>query len=95
MFNLTSGPIRRREFLRRSAGLTAALGFPLVLPREVLGAPGRPGPNDRIQVGFIGTGGRARWILKDEALPGAEVIALADCNLARSQQVKDCRHDGA
>ena len=86
MFNLTSVPIRRREFLRRSAGLTAALGFPLVLPREVLGAPGHPGPNDRIQLGFIGTGGRARWILKDEALPGAEVIAMADCNLPRSRQ---------
>jgi predicted dehydrogenase len=79
-------PISRREFLRRSAGLTAALGFPLLLPRDVLGAAGRPGPNDRIQVGFIGTGGRARWILKDEALPGAEVVALADCNLARCRE---------
>jgi predicted dehydrogenase len=81
--NMNSIPIKRREFLRRSAGLAGALGFPLLLPREVLGTPGHPGPNDRIQVGFIGLGGRARWILKDEALPGAEVVALADCNLSR------------
>ncbi len=83
MFELTSAPIKRRDFLRRSAGLTAVLGFPLLLPREALGKPGRPGPNDRLQVGFIGLGGRARWILKDEALPGAEVVALSDCNLPR------------
>ena len=83
---LTTSPLKRREFLRRSAGLTAVLGFPLLLPRDVLGAAGRPGPNERLQIGFIGLGGRARWILKDEALPGAEVVALADCNLPRCEQ---------
>jgi predicted dehydrogenase len=60
-----------------------ALAFPLVVPREVLGATHTPGPNDRIQLGFIGLGGRARWILKNEALPGAEIVAAADCNLPR------------
>jgi len=44
---------------------------------------GTLGPNDRIQLGFIGLGGRARWIFKNEALPGAEVVAAADCNLPR------------
>ena len=34
-------------------------------------------------MGFIGLGGRARWILKNEALPGAEVVAIADCFLPR------------
>ena len=38
---------------------------------------------DGIQVGFVGLGGRARWILKNEALPGAEVVAVADCFLPR------------
>lgn len=83
---MKSHSIRRREFLRQSIGFSAALGFPLVLSREVLGSPRHPGPNDRIQVGFIGLGGRARWILKDEALPGAEVVALADCNLPRCRE---------
>jgi len=70
--------MRRREFLRRSALATAATMLPLFLPSGVLARPGRLGPNDRIQVGFIGLGGRARWILKDEALPGAQIIAAAD-----------------
>ncbi len=84
----------RREFLRRSAGLTAALGFPLLLPREVLGAHARHAPNDRIQLGFIGLGGRAKWLLKDEALPGAEVVALADCNLSRCGEAAELIPNG-
>jgi predicted dehydrogenase len=87
--------MKRREFLRRSAALTVALGFPSVLPGALFAKPGRPGPNDRIQLGFIGLGGRARWILRDEALPGAEVRALADCNLQRCRDAAKLIPDGA
>ena len=55
----------------------------MVIAPEVLGATGRPGPNDRLQIGFIGLGGRARWILKDEGLSGADLVAVADCHLGR------------
>lgn len=75
----------RRDFLKRSAavaGSVAAAGW--------MGCQTSPGrakrrlsANDRIQVGFVGLGGRARWILKNEALPGAEVVAVADCFLPR------------
>ena len=79
--------MKRREFLTRTSTALSALAFPLVVPRDVLGASTKgPGPNDRIQVGFIGLGGRARWILKNEALPGAEVIAAADCFLPRCSE---------
>ena len=71
--------MKRREFLRRSGLAAATLTLPLIVPREVLGRGGVVGPNDRIQLGFVGLGGRGRWILKDEALPGAEVVAVADC----------------
>jgi len=70
--------MKRREFLRRSGLAAATLTLPLIVPREVLGRGGVVGPNDRIQLGFVGLGGRGRWILKDEALPGAEVVAVAD-----------------
>jgi predicted dehydrogenase len=76
----------RREFLRRTAASAVITAFPLVVPRSVLGAPGQPGPNDRIQVGIVGLGGRARWILKNEAMPGAEVVAISDCFLERMDQ---------
>jgi predicted dehydrogenase len=78
--------MKRREFLRQSVTAAAALTFPLLVPRHVLGAGRTPGPNDRIQLGFIGLGGRARWIIKDEALPGAEVVAVSDCFLRRCSE---------
>ena len=86
--------MRRREFLRRSALATAASMLPLFLPSGVLARPGRLGPNDRIQVGFIGLGGRARWILKDEALPGAQIIAAADCFLKKCDEASKLVPDG-
>jgi predicted dehydrogenase len=49
----------------------------------VLGAPGRPGANDRINVGFIGLGGRAKWIVTNDGLAGAQIVAVADCFLPR------------
>ncbi len=78
--------MKRRDFLRCSASAVALLGFPMVLPNTAFAARRRPGPNDRIQVGFIGMGGRARWILKNEALPGADLVAAADCYLPRCEE---------
>jgi predicted dehydrogenase len=52
-----------------------------------LAANGRPGANDRIRLGFIGLGGRARWIMTSEGLPGAQVVAVADCYLPRCHEV--------
>ena len=76
-------PIKRRTFLGHLGTAAALLSAPAVVPRTVLGFGGQLGANDRIQVGFIGLGGRARWILKDEALPGADLVAVADCFLPR------------
>ena len=75
--------MKRRDFLRHSAVASAAVILPTIIPRHVLAAAGQPGANDRLQVGFIGLGGRARWILTKEALPGAQITAVADCFLPR------------
>ena len=82
-----SSSVNRREFLRCSAA-ALALGFPMIVAPGALGAPRRPSPNDRLRVGIIGMGGRARWILKHEALPGADVIAVADCHKRRALGLK-------
>ncbi len=73
--------MRRRDFLRKSAAAaTAGIAAPYFVPSSVLAAPGRPGANDRIICGFVGLGGRARWLLKQEkAFSGARVVAIADC----------------
>lgn len=42
----------RRQFVRRSSAITAAIGLPVVVPSTSLGA------NDKIRVAVIGLGGR-------------------------------------
>jgi predicted dehydrogenase len=57
----------------------------------VLRASTKPGPNDRIRLGFIGLGGRGKWLLKNEEYPGADIVAFADCyrpHTAEATQIK-------
>lgn len=50
--------MRRRTFLKKAgAAAGAALGFPYLIPKRVLGADGRPGANERLTVALIGVGG--------------------------------------
>jgi predicted dehydrogenase len=84
--------MNRRDFLRTSA---AAVAAPLFVPRDVLGGPDRPGANDRIRVGFIGVGGRARALIFDEWSPQAQIVAVADCNLPRCHEAARKHPDGS
>jgi predicted dehydrogenase len=79
----------RRQFLGAAARSLAggALAAPLVIPRHVLGAPGKPGANDRITVGAIGVGNRARLLL-DQLPETAQIVAVCDCNLPRAEDFK-------
>lgn len=65
----------RRKFLKTAA----AVAVPLVVPSAVLAAQGRPGANDRIAVGLIGPGYRARDLIK-ESPADLRLVALADCD---------------
>jgi len=74
-----SRPIGRREFLRQAAS-TAAISLPTLIPSGVLARPGRPGANDRVHVGIIGLGGRARDIAKTcFEVPAVRIEAVCDC----------------
>jgi predicted dehydrogenase len=59
----TSTRSTRRRFIAQTA---AAVAAPYIIPSGVLAAPGRPGPNDRITIGFIGCGGRAKQLMDQE-----------------------------
>ncbi|MEN6607809.1 MAG: gfo/Idh/MocA family oxidoreductase, partial [Bryobacteraceae bacterium] len=67
--------MNRRELLKAGAAAAA----PMIVPAGVLGRGGRAGANDRIQIGFIGLGGRARYLISKEEFPGADIVAVADC----------------
>src|SRR5947207_2622651 len=66
----TSDPSGRRRFLGLSAGAaTAVLAGWRPAPSSALGA------NDRIRVGVIGTGGRARGLMRQlKELPGQQIV---------------------
>jgi len=51
--------LKRRDFLATAA---AAVGAPYLAPSGAMAAPGRKGANERILVGHIGMGGRARGL---------------------------------
>jgi predicted dehydrogenase len=78
--------VSRRQFLTRtSLAAVAGAAFPMIIPRHVLGAPGRPGANDRIQVGIIGVGGRGNLLIDQLPKPG-QIVAAADCCLSRCEE---------
>ncbi len=74
----------RRAFLGRSTSLIAAgLAVPWYVPRSALAAPGRPGANERVVIGFIGTGNRARQLM-DHVPAGGRIVAICDCYQQRT-----------
>jgi predicted dehydrogenase len=79
--------MNRRYFLM-SAAATATTGFAARKKARILG------PNDRIRLGFIGLGGRATWLIKNEEFPGAEIVGLADCFLPRCLQAAQLKPEG-
>ncbi len=74
----------RRRFLAAGAGLTAgAVAVPYVIPSGVLAGPNGPGANDRIGIGWIGTGRRSHQMISDlkgtRSLPGeCRIVAVSD-----------------
>lgn len=66
----------RRQFLK----VSAALSCPLVIAPRARATMASPGANDRIRVGLIGAGFRARDLLKESPLE-LDYVSVADCDL--------------
>ena len=81
-----SARIDRRSFLGSSAA-AAAFTMPYLIPSGVLAAPGRPGANDRANIGIIGLGGRAGAVAKTcLEIPEMRIVAVCDCFAPRCSQ---------
>ena len=70
----SSSSWNRRRFLGTTIAGGAALALgPRLARAQVLGA------NDRIRIGVVGTGGRARYLMRLlKELPGCEMVAVSD-----------------
>ena len=71
--------MKRRDFLQT----TAAAAVAKVIPTSALAAVEKPAGSDELRVGIAGMGNRTSWILLNEDLPGARIVAVADCHPAR------------
>ncbi len=71
----------RREFLGASAAAGASLAAkPMVLlPHDLIPAPGAVAASDRVRFGMIGVGMQGNWLLSESVkLPGVECAAACD-----------------
>ncbi len=75
----------RREFFKQSAVVTTGLAIPYFVPSSVLASPGKPGANDRVQVGMIGMGHRGEHLAGHLPAEG-QVVAISDCDSAKMDQ---------
>lgn len=84
----TKSLLSRRQFLARSAAATlAGAVIPSFVPSGVLAAPGQPGANGKLNIGFIGIGRRAGDLLRGSSKLGeARIAGFADVNLKRAQE---------
>ena len=80
---MTTNHYSRRAFLQQTAkAATATLPAPYIVASNVFAAPGRPGANDRIHIGVIGTGARGKYLIANVPEEG-RVVAVCDCFLPR------------
>src|SRR2546422_233538 len=78
--------VTRRAFLK--TGSAVALGTPLLLSSAWAAAGGK-GPNERITLGFIGTGTQGRGLLNNFLRqPDTRVLALCDVDTTRREHHK-------
>lgn len=81
--------IARRQFLKKSAGIAAALGFPSVIPGSALGKDDAVAPSNRIAIGCIGVGGMGTGNMKNFlGLDDCRVVAVCDAYEDRRQKAK-------
>ena len=76
--------MQRRNFIQAASG---AVAMPYYVPARAFGA------NDRVNVGIIGIGGRASWLVKNEEWAGAQIVAVADCWKQRLDEASKLRPD--
>ena len=95
--------VPRRTFLKRvgaAAGVGLVGGAPALIPSGVLAAPGRKGANDRIYIGHIGIGGRARGLWRElgPLRDKGEAVSVAICDVDKrslARTAKDGVAEGA
>ncbi len=75
----------RRNFIKHSCAIPAAITFPTIIPARVLG---KDAPSNQITVGFIGTGGHGIHRNLNMYLRQKDARVLAACDVFKSRRDK-------
>jgi predicted dehydrogenase len=78
--NRTQAVSRRSVLGAAAAGIAA----PYMIPSGVLAAPGRPGPNDRINIALIGANGQGNYDM-NEVMRYPDVAVVAVCEVGKDR----------
>jgi predicted dehydrogenase len=71
--------VSRRNFVKTAATATAALSFPMIIPRHVLGGANFVAPSEKVNVGIVGCGGQGQHNMRQLLmLDDVQVTAIAD-----------------
>ena len=77
--------LSRRQFLKGTAALGAAVAAPMIIPASALGRGGKVAPSERIIMGGIGLGGRGTFDL-NAFLHESDVQYVAVCEVQKSRR---------
>jgi predicted dehydrogenase len=76
--------VTRREFMsdagKMAAGAVAAVNFPMIVPRHVLGGPGYTAPSALLNIGVVGVGGMGSG--NAQAVATENMVAFCDADPA-------------
>lgn len=89
--------VSRRHFLKQSVTALSVTGIasPVLIPESALAQNGKAGANDRIIVGFVGTGGRAKQLMSHIPQNRAKIVAVADLWRSKMENaVKEKKNQG-
>jgi len=75
----------RRDFIKKTVGVGALLGFPTIIPSSVLGQNGKVAPSNRATIGVIGCGSQSRVCVSYARSARAEIVAVCDPFKSRQQ----------
>lgn len=82
--------VDRRQFLKHSAVLAGALGFPAIVPSSVLGQAGSEAPSNRVTLGCIGLGIQGTGNMNTfRGNPDVQVVAVCDVHEAQRLKAKN------
>ena len=82
--------LTRRNFIRKAAAASAAIGAPMIVPSTALGISKRPAPSNRIVMGCIGMGGMGTGNMQSFANHAdAQVVAVCDVDTERRLKAKN------